>query len=171
MSTITIRKASITAGQGLNLVFVKRETDGSITDSKSDYSAPVHSDLKAAFRKFDIHLGLLAEYIKSEEVVDIDKPEHSLLESFKVGTIEFDGEDAGVKISGTRELSTGKSMPCLPPLVKWGEKEKRAYTHESVLAELTEQVKHEITAYLGGKHAPELQPSLFGSSDADEEGI
>lgn len=171
MSTITIKKATITAGQGLNLVFVKRETDGSITDSKSDFSAPVHTDLKAAFRKFDVHLGVLSEYIKSDDVADIDKPEHALLEFFKVGTIEFEGEDTGVKISGTRELSTGKSMPCLPPLVKWGEKEKKAYAYESILAELTEQVKHEITAYMGGKHAPEQQQSLFNNGDLEEEAI
>ncbi len=119
--------------------------------------------------KFNIHLGLISEFIKPDEVADIDRPEHELLDSFRVKEFEIDGDDAGVKIAGTRKLSTGKKLAIKTPAVKWAD--KKPYEYSGPLAEIVERVKLEVSAYLfQGKHAPESSQLGIDFPDQGNEG-
>ncbi|SEV88564.1 hypothetical protein SAMN05428988_0120 [Chitinophaga sp. YR573] len=172
---ITIKDAAITSGHGLRLVYVKREKDGSFTDSKSSFSAAVHNDLELAFAKLFPHLAISVEYYIPKEGEDIEKMQYDFFDYFKVSTVSFLSEDTGVVISGSRRLSTGKSIPVTSPPIKWEESEDKGYPYVSELAELIEQIKTEINAYLAGKHAPEVQQQLAfpGADDGvdDDESI
>lgn len=166
-NNITVRKAALTAGNGLSLEMSERQKDGTYVDSKSDYSAAVHPDLKEAFRRLNIHLALVSEYISSDSVEDIDRPEPALLDKYNVNSISYLPDDAGVKISGTVELTSGKKMSLSPPTVKWDD--DPAYGYSSELAEITNLVMAEIKSYLGGKHAPEPQQELPFTEPANQE--
>lgn len=160
MSTnnITIKKATLTSGEGLSLELSQKQKDGSYVDSKSDYSAAVHPDLKEAFRRLNIHLGLVSEYISSNQVEDIDHPEAELVEKFQVNSVTFLPDEQGIKISGTVSLSDERKMSLAPPSVKWDA--DPAYGYSSELAEISELLMTEIQGYLAGKHAPEPQQEL-----------
>lgn len=166
MGEITIKSAVLTGGYGLRITHTMKEKDGSITETTQDRSSPVHDDLRNAFNRFNVHIALIAEQIPKDSITDIEKPEHEMLEDFKVSAFEIVGDDEGVKLKGSRKLSTGKTMPLAPPSVKWEERESKSYLYSDTLAESVEMAKHEINAYLDGKHAPEAQQQLpFGDDD------
>lgn len=165
-NTITIKKATLTSGSGLSLELSERQKDGTYIDSKSDYSAPVHSDLKLAFRRMNIHLGLASEHLKQDQINDIDRPDDETVEKYPVNSITFLPDDSGVKISGSVELTTEKKMALSPPSIKWDDED--GYGYSSELGEITTLVKSEIEAYLAGKHAPDAQQELpFGTDPED----
>jgi len=168
MENITIKKATLSSGLGLKVVFSQREKDGSYSDISKDCSAPVHDDLQFTFSKFAVHLGLISEFIKSEEISNIDQPQHELLDSFNVKEFEIEGDNAGVKLGGTRKLSTNKRLAIKTPAVKWND--KKPYEHSGPLAEIVERAKKEVVDYLfNGKHAPEPQMDMdFTGGDPEE---
>lgn len=167
MSDITIKKAKLTSGNGLSLELSERQKDNSYVDSKSEYSASVHHDLKESFRRLGVHLGLLSEYLDDDDVPDIDRPDTEIIKPFTVNSITFLPDDSGVSISGSIELSTGKRMSISPPAVKWDDEDGYAYSSE--LGEIAELAKSEIESYLKGKHAPEPQQQLPFGDGADAE--
>jgi len=158
MSNITIKKATLTSGYGLSLELSQKQKDGTFVDSKSDYSAAVHPDLKEAFRRLNIHLGMVSEYLTSQNVKDIDRPDTDLIDKFPVNSIMFLPDEQGIKISGSVVLSTEKKMSLAPPAVKWDD--DPSYGYSSELAEIAELLMTELQAYLSGKHAPEPQQEL-----------
>jgi hypothetical protein len=166
MSNLTIKKATLTSGHGLSLELSEKQKDGSYVDSKSEYSAAVHNDLKESFRRMGVHLALASEYVTSDDIEDIDKPDEDLVKPFTVNSITFLPDDSGVKISGSVELSTEKKMSLSPPAIKW--EDDPGYEYSSELAEIAELCKQEIQAYLKGKHAPEPQQELPFVEDAED---
>lgn len=165
-NTITIKKATLTSGHGLSVEMSERQKDGTYIESKSDYSAPVHSDLKLAFRRMNVHLGLSSEHLKQDEVNSVDSPSEDIVNKYPVNSITFLPDESGVKISGSVELTTEKKMSLTPPAIKWGDED--GYGYASELGEITSLVYTEIEAYLAGKHAPEPQQELpFGEDPED----
>lgn len=165
-NTITIEKANLTSGHGLYVEKSERQKDGTYIESKSSYSAPVHNDLKLAFRRMNVHLGLSSEHLKQDEVNDVDSPSEDIINKYVVNSIIFLPDESGVKISGSVELTTEKKMSLTPPAIKWGDED--GYGYASELGEITSLVYTEIEAYLAGKHAPEPQQELpFGEDPED----
>lgn len=165
--TITIKKAVLTSGHGLSLEMSERQKDGTYIDSKSEYSAPVHSDLKLAFRRMNVHLGLSSEHLKQDEINDVDRPNDEIVDKYPVNSITFLPDESGVKISGSVELTTEKKMPLSPPAIKWSDED--GYRYASELGEITALVMTEIEAYLAGKHAPDAQPELPFDNGSEED--
>lgn len=190
MSNITIKKAKIKDSLFLEVEYSEQQEDG-VNSVKKDCTAPVHDDLKLAFKKLNIHLALLCHQVNTatgkgainilkafeEEVTHQLDPEQEYTftaagwEIVKAHycsgfTIGGSGDNEGVVLVGKRELSNGKTLNLVSPFHKW-EEDAYPYAYISELGQIIEECKHEVHAYLfEGKHQPDAQLSLF---EGDEE--
>lgn len=171
MDSITIKKASLSSGMGLNVIYTQKEKDGTITEITRSCSSPVHEDMTKQFDKLNIYLGVISEFIPHDDIENIENPKHDLLETFKVKEFEIVDSDSGVKISGSHRLSTGKKLSLKTPAIKWND--KKPYWFSSDLATVIEGCKHEIIQYLfHGKRAPELQQEFeFGEDNPTPDAV
>lgn len=164
----TIKKAQLTSGLGLKVSYTQPEKDGSISKFDRECSSPVHEDLTNAFEKLNVHLGTISEIMPEGEIDDIENPSHELLDSFHIQEFEITEHDTGVKLAGSRTLSTGKHLSLKTPAVKWGA--KKPYLFAGNLAECIEACKHEILQYLfKGKRAPDAQQEIPFPGENGEE--
>lgn len=180
---IQIKKAKIKSHIFLEAEYSEPILDG-VTQVKKDCTAPVHDDLKKAFRRLDIHLAFLCEQAKpstdkkalsitaafpdDETVTRLDPGEefrcllpdwhiinNTTCSGFSVGG---NGETEGVSLFGVRVLSNGKKINIVTPFTKWADD----YQFVGELIELIEECKAEVYSYLfENKHQPDNQPSLF----------
>lgn len=121
-SNITIKKVILSKGYGVKIEFTEREKDDSFTVNVKDCSAPAHQDLRDAFNRLNVHLGINAQYIDADDIKDIEDPEHELLGAFTVKEMTVNGDWEGVTLGGKIKLKTGKSMGLKPPAVMWEDK-------------------------------------------------
>lgn len=188
MANVTIKKAKIKDNLFLDVEYSEIVTDGTNSVTKS-CTAPVHDDLKKAFKKLTIHLGLLTEQIsvaKGKGSVTADFDSERVLHLFDPGlefhftetgwniidsmycsgfTIGGTGDSEGVTLIGRRTLSNSKVLNLVSPFQKW-EGDMYDYNYSSELSEIIAECTGEVKLYLfEGKHQPEAQLSLFDQTD------
>ncbi len=190
IGSITIKKAKIKNNLFLEVEYSEKQKDGTNT-VKKDCTAPVHDDLKLAFKKLVPHLAVVCGQThiasgKSATSVAIAFPEEELKwqldpdenfaftlggwelvsKHFIVGfSIGGSGDSEGVTLTGYRELKNEKVLNLVSPFTKWDDD----YELASELGEVIEECKSEVKKYLfEGKHQPDVQGDLFAQEDQDD---
>jgi hypothetical protein len=173
---IVIKKAAIR-----NSIFLTYEFDQHDADVKNGIKtssdAPIHDDLKAAFRALIPHFAFICEEITNEDLVQdaIERPESYLedrensasLDFFKFYVNEFSIIDKKglnfVTISGNKQLTDGDVVSFSAPAI---DLDGGNYKFMYELKEAVEVLKREVLAYMQGKQAPKAQLEMF---EGDEE--
>jgi hypothetical protein len=187
--SITIKKAKIKNELFLEVEYSEKLNDGTNT-VKKECTAPVHDDLKLAFKRLNVHLALLCEqvYIATGKAgIEIQKgigeeiawqmdpnndftfsqPSWNIIRGMYCSgfTIGGSGESEGVTLIGYRLLGNDKVLNLTSPFQRWGD----SYEFDSKLGEIIEACKHETYQYLfNDKHKPNAQLSMF---DEDNENV
>lgn len=190
MANVTIKKAKIKDSLFLTAEYSEVIAAGTKSISE-DFTAPVHEDLKRAFKKLTIHLRLLTGQVneatgKSALHADYD-PERTLVlfdpdMDFQFTEKDWDiidslycagfsiggsGDSEGVTLIGRRTIREGKVLNLVSPFQKW-ENDSFDYPHSSELSQVIAECIGEVKLYLfEGKHQPDIQISLF---DQEAEG-
>lgn len=177
---IVIRKATIKGSLFLSYSFDQIEPNVKNTISTSS-DAPIHDDLRNAFRKLIPHFAYVSELVKEEDLIEkaIKSPEEYLFDRedekdqtfykmkvFSFEIIEKDGYEK-IKISGSKQLETLKEISFSIPTINLGDD---AYKFHNELEEVVTELKEEVSAYMQGKTAPKAQTEMFGDDDFGEEG-
>ncbi|MDB0602325.1 hypothetical protein PL373_14480 [Tenacibaculum maritimum] len=171
MSTITIKSGKISNGMFLHYSFEEKKPESTDTvNKKSDL--PIHVDCQVAYNNLIPHLMLLCEQEPiSDEIRDSIEngvgdihDEESYFKNYRVTEFKITGSanSEGVVLSGTRYLSTGKTISLATPFIRWDNED---YKDISELAEAVENVREEVYQYYKGKHAPLPKQESF---DFDE---
>jgi len=164
-----ILAATLSPGLGLKATYRLKKKDGTNTSLDENCPAPIHNDLRKAFKRLNVHLAVISEIIPHDEIKNIEKPKHGLLDSFSCTSFELLDKQTGVKLVGERKLSTGKHLGLKTPPTKWNDK-KHKYAFLSDLTDALEEIKAEIIQYLfHGKKAPDVQQTLPGM-EVDQDG-
>lgn len=183
MGQITINKAKIKDNLFLTAEYSEVISAGTKSISE-DFTAPVHDDLKKAFKKLTIHLALLTGQVltdfdngieatfDTERVLSLYDPEadfkfsesgwNIIDNTYCSGfTIGGNGDSEGVTLVGRRLLANGKTLNLVSPFQKW-EGDNYNYSWISELSEIISECRGEVHLYLfEGKHQPDTQLSLF----------
>ena len=176
---ITIKKASIRGSLFLNYEF--EQTDLGVKNNiKTNSDAPIHDDLRNAFRTLIPHYAFICEEIKNKSLVTkaLKEPELYLLDRevapddsfFKYRVYGFNiKENKGfesVEISGSKQLDNHEEISFSTYDVDLADSE---YPFLSELNDAIEHLKGEVLAYMQGKSAPKAQMEMFGDEDGMEE--
>lgn len=149
----------------------EEHTPGCKKTVKAGSDAPIHEDLANAFQKLLPHMLLVSEFKGKPELVKhfdlgTELPEE-ITSKFKVHsfTLEEKNSEISVKITGSKNLSTGKRLPITPPKISRGsgENEYEFFTH---LLGVVEELKGEIVEFMDGKMGTRAQIDMdFGEDD------
>ncbi len=181
---IEIKKAKIVSSYNLTYNYKQKE-DNFENEISTKSDAPIHNDLRNAFRKLTPHLAYICELItkdKAEELINIMQTDYSLddekdnyndelaefLKKYQTDGFEVSGRDdkEGVKIFGVKLLDTMKSIILTTPKQVYSDDD---YPFGEQLAEVVEDCKNEVFEYFKGKQAPNMQTELdFEFSDEEE---
>lgn len=177
---ILVKKASLRSGIMLNYSYFM--TDGDVKNSISISSdAPVHDDLKNAFRNMIPFFAHVCEEITKEKLVKaaIEDPEEHLEKKeddpegkeypflkYRVNGYELGGKDDGesIRLSGEKWLDSGDWISFTTPSM-------RLDSDYKFVAELTSAVdvlKNEVYAYMQGKQAPRQKQFSLLEEEMDE---
>lgn len=169
-----IREATIVDGTKLNVKFSVETRDGPESTSKK-YPAPVHDDLRTAFAKLNNHLGNLCyqpitehnpAHKENRELPALICPIHC--SGFKLSGSE---ETEGVILFGSRTLPNAKAIDLESPQQKW-DGDIYEYDDADELKDIISECISEVEMYLfEGKHAPDIQGSLFDEVKVNEEEV
>lgn len=171
-ASLTIEKVKLNKKVGLHIGFLKIEKGGTSVTSPSEYhDAPVHDDLKAAFRELRVHFALICGYLSVKQIKDVDSFDPSLIENFQVKAVSIGGnnDDKGVTLSGNLTLANGKVHNFNSPFYPFEEVEEKRYRHMDKLQAAVDNVIQETKEYLGGKRGPDPEPELPFPEAGDEE--
>lgn len=174
---ISIKKASIKSGMFLSYSYDLTEKD--VTNNINTSSdAPVHDDLKIAFRNLIPLFCHICEEISNDELVkdalvnpeihlqvdeDNEEGKYPFLKYNVTGfTIGGKDENEGVTITGYKLLDSGGIVNFNTPFRKF----ESDYVFASYLSSGIEVAKKEVFAYMQGKQAPRQEQ--FGLFDGDE---
>ena len=157
---IKIKKASIKEGLFLDAEYERMVEENPRTVGEKS-KAPIHDDLKNAFKKLDEHLCILCEQFNSYGDHDL---ENVSARGFVIGG---SGDSEGVVLLGGRSL-TGGYMNISSPFTKW----ESDYDHIGDLGEIIEECKHEVYLYLfENKHKEEEKTDQLALEFEHEEDI
>ena len=99
-----IRKAKITDKLFLHAAWDQEMPGHANKSFDLDSTVPVHQDLKDAFSKLNIHLGMMSDYIpwpkNAQDLAAIEAPTDFYCRSFSIGG---SGEAEGVTLSGSKD--------------------------------------------------------------------
>lgn len=176
---IVIRKATMKGSLFLSYSFDQIEPDvKNRINTNSD--APIHDDLRNAFRRLIPHFAFISEEITDEEFIEkaILNPEKYLYDRdeavdetlFKYRCFEFeirekDGYEK-ITISGAKQLKNLSEIIYSTPAIGLGD-DKYKFHYE--LQQSVEELKNEVAAYMQGKVAPKAQIDMFDEDDFGEE--
>lgn len=175
---IVIKKATIKGNLFLSYSFDQIDSDvKNRINTSSD--APIHDDLKNAFRKLIPHFAYMSEEIKDEKLIEkaIKNPDAFLFNrdeakeetffKFKCHQFEINEKDGYEKIiiSGAKQLETLNEIYFSVPPVGLGDD---AYQYHQDLQKVVEELKNEVAAYMQGKTAPKAQTDLFDDDFGDD---
>lgn len=176
---IVIKKAGIRNSIFLSYEFEQKDADVNNT-IKTSSDAPIHDDLRAAFRALIPHFAFICEEITNEDLVQaaIERPESYLedrensasLDFFKFYVNELSIMDKKglnfVTISGNKQLTNGDIVSFSAPAI---DLDGGSYKFTYELKEAVEVLKIEVLAYMQGKQAPKAQLEMFpGDEEADD---
>lgn len=176
---VTIKKASLRGSLFLNYEF--EQTDADVKNTiKTSSDAPIHPDLRNAFRALIPHFAFICEEVTDESLTKkaIEYPDTYLLDrelapddtffKFRVGEFAIE-EKKGFDfliISGAKQLKTGHEIYFPTPKI---DVEDTAYIFHKQLKEAIEVCKAEVLAYMQGKQAERSQTALEFESEEEEE--
>lgn len=141
----------------------------------------IHDDMKAAFKKLNVHLAVICEEVDTKLIRDVDDIEEyddavhkansieAKASKFRVSAFRLDGtgENESVLLIGTKKLSTGDDVELKTPKVKW----EGEYSFINELRVAVDDAKFEVEEYMNGKTAPRLvqQEMEFGEDGEGQE--
>jgi hypothetical protein len=161
-----IEKAKIVKGETVEIHYVEINDKGDRLKASKSLKAPMHDDLKQAFKNLAIHLAIMTGYVSSKQVKDIETPKEELTEKFFVTSYSIGGndEDQGVVISGHHKLNNGKAVILNIPFERFNVKEESRYVFMDDLQERLDRVEIELKAFFdGSKRGQEQQQKMdFG---------
>lgn len=157
-----ISKVKIVEGETLCVVYTIVDGEGKKAKHTVDYETAVHPDLKAAFKKLDIHFGLLTESIDLTKVLDIGDFDKELIENIHTSSYSKKDkeDDPGIVLSGHKILKNGKALIMNCPYTRFMEKEDSVYKYIDNLETVLGEVEDEVQSYLAGKHAEAPQIAM-----------
>jgi len=173
--SLAVKNATIESSLFLKYAFER--TDGEIKNTivtKSD--APIHEDLRNAFRSLIPHFCFISEQVKDEKLVgkcidnisdyigDRDKVVKDDFLKFNVSSFAISKSGEGVTISGSRQLDTFEEIGWSTPLIKFDSDYKFASALEMAVETLKEEVQH----YMSGKQAAKAQLDMFEVNQEEE---
>lgn len=125
-----------------------------------DSKAIIHQDLSDAFSALTEHLGRLTmQYLENSDKIDF---ENISIDGFKfIGSTDYEA----VVITGSRHLEESKKYINLvsPALMTVSQNDTYQYPYFDELWEVLLRCVDETKKYIiDGKHAPDLNPTLFG---------
>ena len=175
---ILIKKAGITSGLFLSYEFEQNDSNAK-NNNKTKSDAPIHDDLKKAFRMLIPHFCFICEEITDEVLIQkaIDSYDEYLLdketslhpEFFKYYVTDFSlngkGDSQKIKISGTKYLEIFSSISFTAPEIIL---DSTKYKFIDDLIEVVELLKSEVLAYMEGKQAPKQQIEMFAGAEEEE---
>jgi hypothetical protein len=179
--SVTIKKASIYSGLFLKYSYTMWVNDVKNTNSTSS-DAPIHNDLRVAFRNLIPFFAHICEEILDENLVraaiedpethlqkNEDDPEDTVypLLKYQVKGFTIDGKDGdAVTLIGEKWLASGDYVPFATPSIRFDSD----YKFSGDLNSAVELVKSEVFEYMQGKQAPKQQQySLLEDEDTDFE--
>lgn len=175
MSRIEIRKAGIRSTIFLAYEY-NLEDNGISAKNKTQSTAPIHDDLRAAFDKLIPHFILLTEELPEDRMKGIIENDLMLPEDiekkYQVTDFELGGteDQQTIKISGFKVLSNDKSVSFSTPSQKLQEDRTDGYKYDNYLRETLDILIQEVHEYMDGKQAPRSEVGTldFGDEDDDE---
>ncbi len=181
---IEIKKAKIVSSYNLTYNYTQKE-DNFENEISTKSDAPIHNDLRNAFRKLTPHLAYICELItkdKAEKLINLMEIDYSLddtqenyndelaefFKKYQTDGFEVSGRDdkEGVKIFGVKLLDTMKSIALTTPKQIYNDD----YPFGDELAEVVEDCRNEVFEYFKGKQAPNQQTEM-DFEFADEEDV
>ncbi len=143
----------------------------------------IHDDMKAAFKKLNVHLAVICEELPAEDIQDIEHFENmdfgeeqikgstqELVQRFTVSSfmLDGDGEKESITLVGEKRLSTGEYVKLTTPKKSWfGD-----YAFVNELRVAIDDLKIEVEEYMNGKAAPKMvQTEMFEEEKLVEEDV
>lgn len=176
---VTIKKASLRGSLFLNYDF--EQTDADVKNTiKTSSDAPIHDDLRNAFRALIPHFAYICEEVKDEALTQkaIENPEMYLHDrelapddtffKFRVGEFSLE-EKKGFEyltLFGCKSLATFQEVCFSSPKI---DMEDTNYPFATELKEAIEVCKVEVLAYMQGKQAPKAQLEMFNDEEEEQE--
>lgn len=174
MSRIEIRKAGIRSAIFLAYEY-NLEDNGISAKNKTQSTAPIHDDLRAAFDKLIPHFILLTEELPEDKMKGIIENGLQLPEDiekkYQVTDFELGGteDQQTIKITGYKVLSNDKSISFTTPSQKLHEDKTDGYKFDEYLREVLDVLLEEIKEYMDGKQAPRSEVGKLDFGDEDDE--
>lgn len=176
---IAIKDAAIRSSLFLTYGFEQKDIDVNNT-IKTSSDAPIHDDLRNAFRALIPHFAYVCEEITDEKLVAkaIKDPEMYLgdretapvLDFFKFTVNSFAMMDKKglnfITISGSKQLTNLDTISFSAPAI---DLDGGTYKFRVELVEAVDILKKEVLAYMQGKQAPKTQMEMFGSEEEEQE--
>lgn len=151
-----------------------------VTRSQSCNNAniPIHPDMQQAWKKLNVHLALICEEVKPDEIKDVDNIEEYNDKVHAVGSIEHrlslfsvrswqvqdEYDKEGVVLVGSKRLTTNDLVKLETPKRKWTDN----YPFINELRVAIQDCQHEVEEYhLCRKRAPERQTALEFPEDEE----
>lgn len=169
MDRIKIKKGKIK--NNLFLQYEYLQTIDNVTNSHNTSSdAPIHDDLRAAFKGLIPHYAFISKEITEKKMQQYindklsNEDEMFLMYNVNSFSIGGSGDSEGVTLTGTKQVQLGV-INFSTPFLKWEDE----YKFIDELIEAVELVKSEVHEYLNGKQAPKAQQEMsFEDFDTDE---
>lgn len=177
---VIIKKATIRGSLFLNYEF--EQTDGDVKNLiRTSSDAPIHDDLRNAFRDLIPHFAIICEEVTDEKLVKkaVKNPEQYLYDRetaadetfFKYRVYEFSlTEKKGIEfitLSGSKYLTNHQDIGFTTPPIDLDSKD---YKLSNELSESIDHLRQEVLNYMNGKQAPKTQLEMFGDTDSDSDG-
>lgn len=182
---IVIKRAAIVSSLFLSYDFELTDSNTK-NNSKTKSDAPIHEDLRNAFRALIPHFVYMCEEITDEDII-LDAIEHpdkyfpqdeetesQYPQFLKYNVYEFGlsgkGDNEKLRISGSKRLENFKSISFTAPEVFL---DNTQYRFSTELNDAVAVLKEEVLAYMEGKQAPKTQIEMFAGEEVEfeEEGV
>lgn len=174
---IVIKKAKIKSS--LFLYYECEHKDGIVkNDSKINCDAPIHDDLRNAFRGLIPHLVALCELCPDKDLLHsaIQRPEsyvedreHSASEEFfkyDVDEVIIDVKKGNVvSILGSKTLTSLEDLGLVAPSI---DLDSSHYEYLPELNKAVDNLRKEVLAYIEGKFGTGRQMEMFGEEQEEE---
>ena len=170
---IEIRKATITSGIFLAYEYNIQENNVS-NKNNTQSTAPIHDDLRNAFKKLIPHFILLTEEMPEDKMKGIIENNLQLPEDienkYQVSSFALGGSEDNqtIIISGHKVLSNDRIVSFSSPSQKIYDSNIEGYKFTDELREALEYLISEVQEYMDGKQAPKTNVGTFDFPDDDE---
>lgn len=181
----SLRKVVLNKNGGLDLEYAIDVYDGEreqtvTTKFVLENPIPVHEDMSNVFKFFGAHLAYVTDQVNdktkglSNRIVKNEcfESDDEIFGSIYCKQVSLKGnpdDKPSVMLFGGRRLKNKQHLPLNGSLIKLNEEES-SYSEVVALENLIDDLRHEISLYLGGKRKPFIQLEI-GFTSADEKEI